>query len=865
MNREHLLRAAADFVSRRPTATQDEIAAAVGVSRATLHRHFAGREALLEALDHLAVEQLREALETSRWQHGSPVDALQRLVAACEPVAGYVALLSTRNDASEGRQSRAGWDEISTEIEDFFRRGQQAGTFRPDVTAVWLAEAFYSLVSGAGWSIQLGRAASRDFTSMITELLLHGVKTQTRGNLPAPLAGFIGREAELIDLADLIATSRLVTLTGIGGIGKSTLALQAARKCVADFDGGVWLVELGELSDGELLAAVAAASLGIRDQSTRPLLEVMVEALADREALLVLDNCEHVLGATVRFVQTLLSGCPKLRILATSRELLDIAEESVLPVPPLPVPDTDHLPSHEEVARHDAVSLFLKHARATQRSFQLTERNAPAVARICHQLDGLPLAIELAAPLLRTMAVEQIAARISNRFKLLAHGKRGAPNRQQTLDCCITWSYERCTQTERKLWAGLSVFAGSFEPRAVQHICAPDMPEDKLLDTLCTLEDKSILIRTSANDEVCFRQLATLREYGHYQLSTDEQTALRHRYLDWYHQLAAEQAGFEWYGERQLNWLQRLRRETPNLREAMRFALTDAPDVALQMATNLRGFWTTIGMMQQGRRWLEKALDVVSPEPSLPRLQAVISVAETAVLQVDVPTLIARQAEARPMLIGVTDERTLAHFTANEAALALLQGRLESAVALGQQSLDSTTYVPVQIYALLLMIGACAASGDAQTAVAHAEHGLALSDAHGRDIVLQTYLLAALALSRLALGELDRAEHAVRDGLQLSRMINDRVTCATFVETAAWTAAAGKDPRRAAVLMAAAAEIGRAAGATGAVSAYVGPFHDACEQQVREQLSASDYRAAAYKGRLLSLDEAVAIVLDEPE
>lgn len=296
----------------------------------------------------------------------------------------------------------------------------------------------------------------------------------------------------------------------------------------------------------------------------------------------------------------------------------------------------------------------------------------------------------------------------------------------------------------------------------------------------------------------------------------------------------------------------------------MRFALTAAPSVALEMATTLRGLWTAIGMMQQGRRWIEKALDACPADPSLLRLQAVISVAEVAVLQVDVPTLKARQAEARQLLTSVTEQRTLAHFTANEAALALLEGQPQTARALAQQSLDSTDYVPVKIYALLLMIGASAAAGDAHTAVAHAERGLALSEAHGHDIVLRTYLLAALALSRLALGELDQAEHAVREGLQLSRMINDSITCATFLETASWIAAARQEPWRAAVLMAAAGAIGRAAGATGAISAYIGPFHEACERQIREQLSPADFRAASYEGRSQSLDEATAIVLDEP-
>jgi len=861
MNREHLLRAAADFVSRRPTATQDEIAAAVGVSRATLHRHFAGREALLEALDQLAIAELRDALEKSGWQDTSPVEGLRRLVEACEPVAGYVALLHARTESAEGRQCRAGWHEINTAIEEFFLRGQRAGVFRPDVTAAWLTEAFYSLVCGAGWSIQVGRAASRDFTSMITELLMHGVRAAARGNLPAPLTGFVGREAELSELAELIATSRLVTLTGIGGIGKSTLALQAARQRVADFRGGVWLIELGELKDGELLAAVAAAALGIRDLSTRPLIEVMVEALADREALLVLDNCEHVLDAAAQFAQTLLSGCPRLRILATSRELLDLDGEAVLPVPPLPIPDTDHLPSYHELARCDAVALFVQHARASQRSFQLAERNAPAVARICAQLDGLPLAIELAAPLLRTMTVEQIAARISNRFKVLSHSKRGAPSRQQTLNWCITWSYQRCSESERKLWAGLSVFAGSFEPQAVQHICAPDMPEEKLIESLCALEDKSILIRTPADDVVRFRQLATLREYGHHQLGAHEQAELRQRHLDWYRQLAGH-AGLEWHSKHQLDWLHRLHWETPDLREAMRFAQEAAPSAALEMAINLRDAWAGMGKLQQGRRRIEQILGVVSAEPSAQRLRAVNAVAELAFLQADISTLTTCQAEARHMLDMADDRDTIAHFKANDAALALLCGQLERAQSLAQEPFATTGNFRTQVYALLVMIWAAAATGDAPTAVAHAEHGLKLSEARGHDIVLRGYLLAALALGRMVLGDLDAAEEAVRECLPLSQGINDTNHCSTLLETSAWIAAARREPRRAAVLMAAAAAISRAAGAS-VVSANVGPFHDSCERQVREQLSPADYRSATNQGRSLTLDEAVAMVLGE--
>jgi ATP/maltotriose-dependent transcriptional regulator MalT len=283
------------------------------------------------------------------------------------------------------------------------------------------------------------------------------------------------------------------------------------------------------------------------------------------------------------------------------------------------------------------------------------------------------------------------------------------------------------------------------------------------------------------------------------------------------------------------------------------------------MATNLRGLWTAIGLLQQGRGSIEQALHAVPAKSSAQRLHAVNAVAELAVLQVDMPTLIARQAEARELLASVTDHNALAHFYANEAALALLTGQLDRSQTFAQQSLAGSDDTSVKIYALLVMIGASAAANDAHTAVVHAEQGLALSDARGHDIVLRTYLLAALALSRLALGDLDQAEHAVREGIQLSRMIKDTVTCATFLETASWIAAARQEPWRAAVLMAAAGAIGRAAGATGAVSARVGPFHESCERQVREQLSPTDYRAATSEGRFLSLDQATAIVLDEPD
>ncbi|WP_261900377.1 disease resistance protein, partial [Mycobacterium marinum] len=247
----------------------------------------------------------------------------------------------------------------------------------------------------------------------------------------------------------------------------------------------------------------------------------------------------------------------------------------------------------------------------------------------------------------------------------------------------------------------------------------------------------------------------------------------------------------------------------PNLQEALQVALTVAPADAVEMATNLRDPWTAIGMLQQGRRWIEKALDAAPAEPTAARLRAIINVAMLAFFQVDMPTMAARQAEAGELLTTVTDPYALAHLNTNTAAFAMLRGELDLARSLAEQSLASADEFRVQIYARLVMIWTSAAANDAHTAVAHAEQGLVLSEAHGQDIVLRTYLLAGLAASRLALGQLDLAEHAVREGLQLSRTINDTITCATFLETSSWIAAAGNDPRRAAILMAAAAAVSR--------------------------------------------------------
>ncbi|HUL98947.1 MAG TPA: protein kinase, partial [Mycobacterium sp.] len=339
---------------------------------------------------------------------------------------------------------------------------------------------------------------------------------RVRGELSVELTSFVGRGAELAEVKEQLSTSRLMTLTGIGGVGKTRLVLRAASEAAPDFPDGVRVVELGELRDGSLLVDVVAAALGIRDESARSLRDVLVEFLRPRRLLLVLDNCEQVVDEVAKLVEDLLSGCPELRILTTSRERLGVGGESVLRIAPLPYPDADD--TLGGLPGYDAVALFAERAAAAVPGFRLTDENKRTVADIVSRLEGLPLAIELAAARLRAMSLDQLLERLADRYRLLTLGARGVPTRQQTLRWSVGWSYDLCTPAEQQLWSRLSVFAGSFELEAAQDVCGADMTDYELLDVLTSLVDKSILVRTESDGMVRFRLLETLREYGRQQV-----------------------------------------------------------------------------------------------------------------------------------------------------------------------------------------------------------------------------------------------------------------------------------------------------------------------------------------------------------
>ncbi len=429
-------------------------------------------------------------------------------------------------------------------------------------------------------------------------------------NLPLQLTSFIGREREQAELRTLLAGTRLLTLTGSGGAGKTRLALRVAGELVDKYADGVWLVEFASLGDGALVSKTVASVLGVPEAPGRPLDEVLSGALQPRSILLILDNCEHVLPFVARLADGLLRTCPRVRILATSREALNIAGETVWRVPSLTLPAAGAA-SANRLRASDAVRLFEERAQAVVPGFELTLQNAPAVAEVCRRLDGMPLSIELAAARVRLLSVNQVAARLDDRFRLLTGGSRTAPTRQQTLRATIEWSYSLLSEQEQLLFDRLAVFAGGWTLEAAEAVAAGDgIDANDLLDLLGRLVDKSLAQAEPSEDgTVRFCYLETLRGYGQERLrGRGEADAVAERHALFFIDFA-EQATAGLFGAGELQALRQLEPEHDNVRAALRW-LVDRGDMerGRHLAANFGMFWFFRGHLSEGRRWLDHLL-----------------------------------------------------------------------------------------------------------------------------------------------------------------------------------------------------------------------------------------------------------------
>ena len=435
-------------------------------------------------------------------------------------------------------------------------------------------------------------------------------------NIPAQMTSFIGRETEMAEIKQTLSEHRLVTLTGSGGSGKTRLSLEVGTECLNQFSNGVWLAELAPVTDPTLVPQTLLSIFNLREDSHRSVLEVLIDYLRAKTLLLVLDNCEHLIEACAQISELLLRACPKLRILASSREALGIAGEVAYRVPSLNTPNPAQLPSLDKLEKVDSIQLFIERATTAKPGFTLTKDNASFIAQICYRLDGIPLALELAASRVKVLSPEQIAARLDDRFRLLTGGSRTALPRQQTLRAMIDWSYSLLSKQEKTLFRRLSVFVGGWTLEAAESVCGEERSGVDVLDLLTRLVDKSLVFIEESIGEIRYHRLETIRQYSREKFfETDEVEAVRDRHLDHFVQFA-ELVDENLKGADQLVWQNRMSAEQDNLRAALEWGLNRNPDSALRIAGAANLFWTAGGYSAEGFRWTQKALEQVEKIPA---------------------------------------------------------------------------------------------------------------------------------------------------------------------------------------------------------------------------------------------------------
>ena len=617
-------------------------------------------------------------------------------------------------------------------------------------------------------------------------------------NLPALLSSFVGRTREVAEVRRLLEGERLVTLTGAGGSGKTRLALRAATAATMAFEDGAWLIELASLSDPALVTQTVAATVGVPEQRTRPLLETLIEALHGRRTLLVLDNCEHLVQACAQLAQDLLQGCPGLTILATSREPLGISGEVIRIVPPLSMPSgadaTSGLrPDAARLGRSEAVQLFVTRAQAAAPGFELNNENACVVAQICLRLDGMPLAIELAAARLRALSVAQVAELMGDRFQLLTGGSRTAPARQRTLEAALDWSYNLLPEVERRVLQRLSVFAGGCTLEAAEAVCSDgQLATHQVREALAHLVDKSLLMADQSSREVRYRLLETIREYGRKKLPDSEAAACTdlhlHYLMKWSKELELLLLGPEL-----ARGVQLFAEDYDNVRLALDWSMQSGGNAesGLRLAAAAWNYWRVVGYHTEGRARLESLL--MHPEAqkrTIARADALHCVALHAFYQSEYPVAARFDREAQGIYeeLGQAGRRGLARSVELLAEVASETGNYERALSLFQQALPIFEEVG-DIAGLgdnLKMLGFNKMrSGNMQEAKGWFDRGLEACRRSG-DLRHLCSALSGLGEWHIRAGQYDEARKLLSESLSISRDTGEKWNIAINLGSLAW-------------------------------------------------------------------------------
>jgi predicted ATPase/Tfp pilus assembly protein PilF len=594
-------------------------------------------------------------------------------------------------------------------------------------------------------------------------------------NLPLQLTSFIGRDRELAALHRQLGAYRLVTLTGIGGCGKTRLAVQAAADALDAYPDGVWLVELAPLSEPSLVDQQLATVLGIREDAAtsgpggRTLTDRLVDHLASRRTLVLLDNCEHLVAACAGLAARLVGACRELTVLATSREPLGVAGEVTFGVLPLAVPDS---PDPAQISNVEAVRLFVDRARLADPNFDLTADNAPAVASICRRLDGIPLAIELAAAHTRSLSPQQLDARLGDRFRLLAGGWRTALPRHQTLRAAIEWSHRLLSGPEQVLFRRLAVFAGGCTLEAAEAVCADDDLDVLLL--VAALVDKSLLVHEPAQGR--YRMLETIRQFAWDKLvEASEDQALRGRHRDWC--LALAEAA-EFTTPAATAWLARLAAEQDNFRAALEWDGPTGDDGAkrLRLAGALRESWWSRAQIGEGRHWLERALRAAPDASAAARATALLGVGLLAWEQGDAASALAFLRQSHDLYEQLGDRHGVAEALVGLGETAMVQGHYQEARALLEQAAREARAAgdqPLAVLARNFIGNGLYLQGDWTGARAMFEQVRedfqSIGNSYG--VAVATVQIGLCALEG---GDQHEARTLVREGLQLARQLDFR-------------------------------------------------------------------------------------------
>ncbi len=680
------------------------------------------------------------------------------------------------------------------------------------------------------------------------------------GDLPAETTSFIGRRHELSELRKKLATARLVTLVGPGGVGKTRLALRIGTDLARRSRDGAWMIELADVTDPALVANAVLAALDLRDQAATDPRAVVLAYLRDRQLLLLVDNCEHLLDAAAALVADILRSAPGVRVIATSREPLSVPGEHVLPVPPLELPRAETDEPLAQLRSNESVGLFIERAAAASGRFDLTDADRPAVVDLCRRLDGLPLAIELAAVRTRALSVGEIDSRLTDRFALLAGGARGRSPRHQALWATLEWSHDLLAPDERVVFRRLSVFAGRFLLTDVEAVCAsPDVPAGHVLDILASLVDKSLVLREEAPDRACYRMHESMREFAALKArEAGEKEAIDSRCADHYASTCRQAAPT---ARSELSkWLAWMDVEIDSIRAVLRRCLVDA-DVArgADLVVSCGWFWITRATAE-GVRWLDAflALGPAAPEA---RADLLFMRGFLGVLQADpvaaLPALeqaavIGREIDRRHVLVNALSMGSIAANLAGDRSAAVRLLDEAAGVAVDRSDAEAALGV-LQARAIDGLI-----RGDQGDVRSASLEGVRLSRETGDLWSLDVWLMNQ-AIAALAAGRFDEARLLVAEALPIAHRIDDRVSQSHLLTASACLAAAAGRARLAAQLLGAAATVSASAGAR--VMPFLAPLADAARGSATATLGSIAFAAAFDAGRRLDRDAAVRLAL----